>query len=76
MFDKLTPKSDKCFFVGYPKETLGYYFYNREEGKVFVARNGVFLEKEFLTRKLVGGRCNMKKFKIVQSRKTQLLRNP
>ncbi|CAD6204194.1 unnamed protein product [Miscanthus lutarioriparius] len=46
--DKLTPKSDKCFFVGYPKETLGYYFYNRSEGKVFVARNGVFIEKEFL----------------------------
>jgi len=46
--DKLTPKSDKCIFVGYPKETLGYYFYNRSEGKVFVTRNGVFLEKEFL----------------------------
>ena len=28
--DKLTPKSDKCIFVGYPRETLGYYFYNRE----------------------------------------------
>jgi hypothetical protein len=35
--DKLIPKSDKCFFVGYLKETLGYYFYNRSEGKVFVA---------------------------------------
>jgi len=46
--DKLASKSDKCIFVGYPKETLGYYFYNRSEGKVFVARNGVFLEKEFL----------------------------
>src|SRR5687767_6281178 len=46
--DKITPKSDKCIFVGYPKETLGYYFYNRLEGKVFVARNGIFLEKEFL----------------------------
>jgi len=46
--DKLAPKSYKCIFVGYPKETLGYYFYNRSEGKVFVARNGVFLEKEFL----------------------------
>jgi len=22
--DKLTPKSHKCFFMGYPKETLGY----------------------------------------------------
>jgi hypothetical protein len=36
--------------VGYPKETLGYNFYNRSEGKVFVAGNGVFLEKEFLKR--------------------------
>ena len=51
---KLTPKSDKCFFVGYRKETLGYYFYNRSEGKVFVARNGVFLEKEFLKREKSG----------------------
>ena len=54
MTDKLTPKSDKCFFVGYSKETLGYYFYNRSEGKVFVARNGVFLEKEFLKREKSG----------------------
>ncbi|WVZ90398.1 LOW QUALITY PROTEIN: hypothetical protein U9M48_036704 [Paspalum notatum var. saurae] len=46
--DKLHPKSDKCYFLGYPRETKGYYFYNREEAKVFVARNGVFLEKEFL----------------------------
>jgi hypothetical protein len=48
--DKLTPKSDKCMFVGYPKETLGYYFYHWSEGKVFVARNCVFLDKEFLKR--------------------------
>ena len=52
--DKLTPKSDKCIFVGYPKETLGYYFYNQEEGKVFVARSGVFLEKEFLKKEASG----------------------
>ena len=52
--DKLAPKSDKCIFVGYPKETLGYYFYNRSEGKVFVARNGVLLEKEFLKREKSG----------------------
>ncbi|KAK9028400.1 hypothetical protein V6N11_068205 [Hibiscus sabdariffa] len=46
MSTKLEPKSEKCTFVGYPKETKGYYFYN--ENKVFVARTGVFLEKEFL----------------------------
>ncbi|KAL4323819.1 hypothetical protein GQ457_11G025800 [Hibiscus cannabinus] len=43
---KLEPKSEKCTFVGYPKETKGCYFYN--ENKVFVARTEVFLEKEFL----------------------------
>jgi hypothetical protein len=40
--------------VGYPKETLRYYFYNRLEGKVFVAQNGVFLEKKFLKREKSG----------------------
>jgi hypothetical protein len=32
------------------RETKGYYFYNKAEGKVFVARNGVFIEKEFLSK--------------------------
>jgi hypothetical protein len=45
MSDKLTPKSDKCLFVGYSRETKGYYFYNKAEGKVFVAHNNVFLQK-------------------------------
>jgi hypothetical protein len=40
--------------VGYPKETLGYYFYNRSEGKVFVSQNGVFLEKEFFKKEISG----------------------
>ena len=46
--DKLAPKSDKCLFIGYPKETKGYYFYNASENKVFVAQNGVFLKREFI----------------------------
>ena len=41
-------KSDRCLFVGYPKETMGYYFYNSLEQKVFVSKHAVFLEKEFL----------------------------
>lgn len=35
--DKIDPKSNKCFFMGYPKEAKGYYFYNYTKGKVFVA---------------------------------------
>src|SRR4051812_18967969 len=61
--DKLTSKSDKCIFVGYPRETLGYYFYNRELGKVFVARNGVFLEKEFLSRGVSGSAVQLEQIR-------------
>ena len=35
--DKLKPKSEKYVFIGYPKETVGYTFYHRSEGKTFVA---------------------------------------
>ena len=41
--DKLEPKSEKCIFIGYPKETVGYTFYRRSECKIFVAKNGSFL---------------------------------
>jgi hypothetical protein len=59
MLDKLSPKSDKCFFVGYPKETIGYYFYNKAKGKVFVARNGVFMEKMFLSIGISGSKVQL-----------------
>ena len=45
--DKLEPKSEKCVFIGCPKETVGYTFYHIFEGKTFVAKFGSFLEKEF-----------------------------
>ena len=50
--DKLEPKSEKCVFIGYPKETVGYTFYHRSKGKIFVAKNGSFLEKEFLSKEV------------------------
>jgi hypothetical protein len=59
MSDKLTPKLDKCFFVGYPRETKGYYFYNKVEGKVFVTHNGVFMEKEFLSKGVSGSKVQL-----------------
>ncbi|GJT85138.1 retrotransposon protein, putative, ty1-copia subclass [Tanacetum coccineum] len=37
--DKLQQRSVKCIFVGYPKETMGYYFYFLLENKVIVARS-------------------------------------
>ena len=52
--DKLKPKSEKCVFIGYPKETVGYTFYHRSEGKTFVTKFGNFLEKEFLLKEVSG----------------------
>ena len=52
--EKLEPKSEKCVFIGYPKETIGSTFYLRSEGKIFVAKNGSFLEKEFLSKEISG----------------------
>jgi uncharacterized protein YodC (DUF2158 family) len=69
--DKLTPKSDKCIFVGYSKKTLGYYFCHWSEGKVFVSRNSVFLEKEFLKREKSKQKYILKKFRMSQWDKVQ-----
>ena len=46
--DKLESRTERCIFVGYPKETCGYYFYHLEDQKVFVAKRAVFLEKEHI----------------------------
>jgi len=40
--DKLKPKSEKCVFIGHPKETIGYTFYHRSEGKISVAKMDPF----------------------------------
>ena len=40
---KLEVKSDKCLFVGYPKQTIGYQFYNTLEQRLFVSNHVVFL---------------------------------
>ena len=57
--DKLEPKSEKCVFIGYPKETIGYNFYLRSEGKISVAKNGSFLEKEFLSKEVSGRKVEL-----------------
>ena len=59
MADKLDPKSEKCLFVGYPKETMGYYFYNPIENKVFVTRRGTFLEDDLISKRVNGSRIDL-----------------
>ena len=57
--DKLDNKSDKCLFVGHPKETHGYYFYHTLEQKVFVSKHAVFLEKGFLLKEDSGSKVEL-----------------
>ena len=65
--DKLAPKYDKCLFMGYPKETKGYYFYNTSENKVFVAWNGIFLEREFNSKGTSGSTVQLKEIQDPQT---------
>ena len=40
--DKLEPKSEKCVFIGYPKETIGYTFYHKSEARFLLLRTEPF----------------------------------
>ena len=40
-------------------KTVGYTFYHRSEGKIFVAKNGSFLEKEFLSKEVSVGKVKL-----------------
>nr|GEU33153.1 zinc finger, CCHC-type [Tanacetum cinerariifolium] len=46
--NKLDPRSFRCIFVGYPKETIGYSFYSLSENKVFVAKNAKFFKNDLI----------------------------
>nr|GEY62670.1 hypothetical protein [Tanacetum cinerariifolium] len=52
--DKLDPRSVKYIFVGYPKETIGCYFYYPLENKIFVARNAEFFENNLMVQEASG----------------------
>ncbi|KAM1660254.1 hypothetical protein EV2_003356 [Malus domestica] len=45
---KLEVRSVRWYFVGYPRETMGYEFYHPDDQKVFVTRTAKFLEDEFV----------------------------
>jgi hypothetical protein len=52
--DKLEQRSVKCIFVGYPKETMGYYVYFPPENKIVVARYAEFFEKRLISQEISG----------------------
>ena len=57
--ENLEPKSEKCVFIGHPKETVGDTLYHRSEGETFVAKFGNFLEKEFLSKEVSGRKVEL-----------------
>nr|GEW15373.1 hypothetical protein [Tanacetum cinerariifolium] len=65
--DKLEPRSIKCIFIGYPKETIGYSFYYPSENKVLVSRNAEFLENNFITQEASG---SLEDLEIIQKEDT------
>ncbi|GJT02089.1 retrotransposon protein, putative, ty1-copia subclass [Tanacetum coccineum] len=52
--DKLEQRSVKCIFIGYPKETMCYYFYFSPENKIVVARYAEFFEKRLISQEISG----------------------
>ena len=51
--DKIEPKSEKCVFIGYPKQ-LGIPPNSDPKAIWIVSRIGSFLEEKFLSKELSG----------------------
>ena len=45
---KLEARSEVCLFVGYPRGTKGYLFYDPKEQRVLVSTNAHFLEHDYM----------------------------
>ncbi|GJT12090.1 retrotransposon protein, putative, ty1-copia subclass [Tanacetum coccineum] len=58
--DKLEQRSVKCIFIGYPKGTMGYYFYFPPENKIVVARYAEFFEKRLISQGISGRAVDIK----------------
>nr|GEU70529.1 hypothetical protein [Tanacetum cinerariifolium] len=65
--DKLEPRSIKCIFIGYPKETMGYSFYYPPENKVLIARNAEFLKNSLINQEASG---SLEDLEIIQKEDT------
>ncbi|GJW19566.1 retrovirus-related pol polyprotein from transposon TNT 1-94 [Tanacetum coccineum] len=66
--NKLKSRSIKCIFVGYPKETMGYYFYYPLENKICVARYAEFFETNLIKQESSGSTID---FDEIQSEDAQ-----
>ena len=63
---KLSARADKCFSVGYPKESIRYFFYHPTEHKVFVSKYATFIEKEFILERGSGKKIELREVQDLQ----------
>ncbi|GJU78898.1 retrotransposon protein, putative, ty1-copia subclass [Tanacetum coccineum] len=79
--EKIDSRSIKCIFVGYLKETMGYYFYFPLENKIFVSRNAEFFENSFMVQEASGSHRLLKMsgsdkgLELIQEEDTQPSKN-
>ena len=60
---KLETKSKVCYFIGYPKGTFCWYFYDIREQKVFVSTNAIFLEDDYILNHKPKGRIDLREIR-------------
>ncbi|GKB04974.1 retrotransposon protein, putative, ty1-copia subclass [Tanacetum coccineum] len=70
--NKLVSRSIKRIFVGYPKETMRYYFYYLLENIIFVARYAEFFETNLIKQEASGSTID---FDEIQSEDAQPFEN-
>ncbi|KAJ9545085.1 hypothetical protein OSB04_024792 [Centaurea solstitialis] len=70
--DKLEPRSERCYFVGYPTNSFGYLFYKPSENKVFVARRAWFLERELVSKETSGSQIDLEEIQESTSTETDV----
>ncbi|KAM2728531.1 hypothetical protein EV1_000013 [Malus domestica] len=73
---KLEARSVRCYFVGYPKETMGYEFYHPDDQKVFVARTAKFLEDEFVLKGTISKQMEINEINNEPQTSTRHIDNP
>ncbi|GJY45367.1 retrotransposon protein, putative, ty1-copia subclass [Tanacetum coccineum] len=60
---------------GYPKETMGYYFYFSPENKIVVARYAEFFEKNLITQEVSGRAMDLKEIQDEDTSPSEITSN-
>ncbi|GJS26606.1 hypothetical protein Tco_0487226, partial [Tanacetum coccineum] len=66
--NRLESRSVKYIFIGYPKETMGYYFSNPHKNKIFVVHYVEFFESSLTSQEASGSNVDLE---IIQEENTQ-----